>query len=63
VPPVLGALGALFGRGVWAAAGQAAPEPARVWSALGCTILFGVFVALVPALWALALLRRPAAVG
>jgi hypothetical protein len=32
--------------------------------ALGCAVLFGAFVAIVPALWVLVLLRRrPAAVA
>lgn len=61
VPPVLGVLGAIVGGVVWALNGPAA-DPARARMALFCTFVFGVFVAVVPALWSLALLqRRPTA--
>ncbi|MBN9119004.1 MAG: hypothetical protein J0I06_07560 [Planctomycetes bacterium] len=63
VPPVLGALGAVFGAVVWALSGPAA-DPARARMALVCTVAFGLFVAAVPFLWALVLLqRRPAALA
>jgi hypothetical protein len=58
VPPVLGVVGAISGAVVLALTEQ----PNKDWSAalpyLGGTILFGVFVALVPALWSFFLFRR-----
>jgi hypothetical protein len=65
LPPALGVVGALVGAGLvgylWFVQGRLADEPVRMWTALGNTVLFGVFVAIVPALWALLLLqRRPA---
>jgi hypothetical protein len=64
VPPVVGVVGALCGAVVLALTDQ----PNKNWSAalpyLGGTILFGAFVALVPALWGLVLFqRRPTAVA
>jgi uncharacterized membrane protein len=64
VPPVVGMVGAICGAIVKALTDQ----PNKDWSAalphLGGTILFGVFVALVPALWALVLFqRRPTALA
>lgn len=64
LPVVLGVGGAIVGGIVWMATGQVAPAPASVWMALGGTILFGVFTAVVPALWSLILLqRRPPALA
>ncbi len=55
LPPVLGVVGAMVG----AAVGAPNPE----WMALVATIAFGVFVAILPALWSLVLLRqRPTAI-
>lgn len=63
VPPVLGVLGVIFGAIVWALNGPAS-DPARARLALFLTIVFGVFCALVPALWALVLVqRRPPALA
>jgi hypothetical protein len=64
VPPALGVVGAIYG----AAVGIIGGFPANAWVAaapyLAGTILFGVFVAIVPALWALVLLqRRPTALA
>lgn len=61
VPSVLGVVGALVGGAVWALSGPAA-DPARAWMARFCTIVFGIFAATVPVLWAIALLfcRPPA---
>jgi uncharacterized membrane protein len=62
--PALGAVGAVVGAGVAALSDQPNKDWATAAAHLGCTVLFGVFVALVPALWALALLRRrPTAVA
>jgi hypothetical protein len=64
LPTALGVAGAIFGAAVWASSGRAAPDPAAVWAALGCTVLFGVFTSVVPVLWSLALLwRRPPAIA
>jgi hypothetical protein len=64
LPTALGVAGAIFGAIVWASSGKAAPDPAAVWAALGCTVLFGVFTSALPVLWSLALLwRRPPAVA
>ena len=63
VPPALGVVGALVGAVVWAVEGPMA-DPARSRMALFCTIVFGVFVAIVPALWALVLVQhRPTALA
>jgi hypothetical protein len=64
LPPVIGVVGALYG----VAVGIIYGFPANAWVAaapyLGCTILFGVFVAIIPALWAFVLLqRRPTALA
>jgi len=64
LPPAVGVVGAVFGAAVAAAEGF----PANAWVAaapyLAGTVLFGVFVAAVPALWSLVLLaRRPAALA
>jgi hypothetical protein len=57
-PPVFGVAGAIFG----VAVGIIGGFPANAWVAaapyLGCTILFGVFVAIIPALWSVVLLQR-----
>jgi hypothetical protein len=50
LPPVLGVVGAAVGAAV------GAPNPQ--WTALAATVAFGGFVAAVPALWSLVLLRR-----
>jgi hypothetical protein len=64
LPPVLGVVGAIVGLVVWFVSQPGAPNRGPNWLALGYTVLFGVFVALAPALWALVLLRqRPAAIA
>ena len=64
VPPALGAVGAIVGAVVLALSNQAAKDWAEASVYLFCTIVFGVFVAVVPALWALVLLqRRPPALA
>jgi hypothetical protein len=64
VPTALGVLGAIFGAIVRANAGQAALDSAAAWTALGCTVLFGVFTSALPVVWSFALLwRRPPVVA
>jgi uncharacterized membrane protein len=58
VPPVLGVVGAIVGAVVLALADQPGKDWAEASKYLGCTILFGVFVAVIPALWSLVLLQR-----
>jgi|GEM_PF-6656834 len=58
LPVVFGVVGAITGGIVWMATGQVAPAPTMVWMALGGTILFGVFVAIIPTLWSIILLQR-----
>lgn len=58
VPPALGVVGVLFGVVVLALNGQIEAAWGSGAPYLGCTVLFGVFVAAVPALWALTLYRR-----
>ena len=63
VPVAFGVLGAIYGALVWAFTGPS-PDPARARLALFCTVVFGVFCAIVPALWALVLVqRRPPALA
>ncbi|MBM3979598.1 MAG: hypothetical protein FJ304_04815 [Planctomycetes bacterium] len=58
VPPALGVVGVLFGVVVLALNGQIE----KAWGSgapyLSCTVLFGLFVADVPALWTLMVYRR-----
>jgi hypothetical protein len=58
LPTALGVVGAVVGAIVWALAGPAAPAAATAFASLGCTILFGAFITVIPAIWSLALLRR-----
>jgi hypothetical protein len=64
LPPVLGVVGAIVGLVMWSVSQPGAPNQGPNWLALAYTVLFGAFVALVPALWALVLLRqRPPALA
>ena len=58
LPPALGVVGALFGAVVALISGFPADRWVAAFPYLICTILVGVFVALVPALWSFVLLRR-----
>jgi hypothetical protein len=58
VPPALGVAGAIFGAVVLALADQPGKDWVQASKYLGCTILFSVFVAVIPALWSLVLLQR-----
>lgn len=64
MPPALGVVGALFGAAVALISGFPADRWVAAAPYLACTILFGVFVAVVPALWAVVLMnRRPPALA
>jgi hypothetical protein len=60
-PIAIGLLGAVFGALVLWQVGAAAQDWANAWQYLACTVVFGVFVSLIPLVWAGSMRRRAVA--